>query len=254
MKLEGKKALITGGAIGIGRAIAKLFVEEGCRIAIADIDSNKGKETKQELARLGKAKPLFIKTDVSNAKQVKQMAEEVTAEFQTVDILVNNAAIWRPGTVVSLKEDTWDKVIDTNLKSIYIVSKYIFPNMQENGGGTVVNLASVAGVVGAPQAAAYSASKGGVVNLTRNMALDFANDGIRVNAICPGLVDTAQGEQVVGYYKPDEDPEVAKNSWHPIGRVGYPDDIAKAALYFASDQSSFATGSIFVIDGGLSAE
>jgi NAD(P)-dependent dehydrogenase (short-subunit alcohol dehydrogenase family) len=171
-----------------------------------------------------------------------------------VDVLVNNAAIWRPGRVTDLDEETWDSVLNTNLKGIFLVSKHVLPVMIKAKQGVVVNVASVAGLVGAPGASAYAASKGGVVNLSRSMALDFAAHNIRVNCLCPGLTDTAQGDSVVGHYKPEMNPTEAKRTWQPLHRVGTPEDMAKAALYVASDDAEFMTGSIFVIDGGLTAQ
>ncbi|UCE56188.1 MAG: SDR family oxidoreductase [Desulfobacterales bacterium] len=250
MKLEGKSAVITGGAMGIGKAIAKLFAMEGCRVVIADMEEEKGDKTQKEIEKQG-GSCLFIPCDVSKAGDVKEMVQKAIAFCSSIHILVNNAAIWRPGRVTDLTEELWDQVIDTNLKSIFLVSREMIPLLQKAGGGSLINIASVAGLVGAKEASAYNASKGGVVNLTRGMALDFAQDRIRVNCICPGLIETAQGDMVVAHYAPDQDPQAAMASWQPMAQIGKPQDVAKAALYFASDDSSFATGSIFVIDGGL---
>lgn len=253
MKLKSKSAVITGGSIGIGKAIAELFASEGCRVVIADVKEEKGIETQKEVEKRG-GSCLFIPCDVSEASDVKQMAQKASVFCGGIHILVNNAAIWRPGKVTDLTEELWDQVINTNLKGIFLVSKEIIPIIQKEGGGSVINIASVAGLVGARGASAYNASKGGVVNLTKGMALDFAQDQIRVNCICPGLIETAQGDMVVAHYAPGQDPRTAMGSWQPLSRVGLPQDVANATLYFASDESSFATGSIFVIDGGLTAE
>ncbi|MFQ6066028.1 MAG: SDR family NAD(P)-dependent oxidoreductase [bacterium] len=248
-----KSAVITGGAMGIGKAIARLFSREGCRVVIADINEEKGAETQKEIEEQG-GRCLFIRCDVARADEVRNMAQKAVSFCGSINILVNNAGIWRPGRVTDLTEETWDQVLNTNLKGIFLVSKEIIPYMQEEGGGSIINVASVAGLVGSREASAYNASKGGIVNLTRGMALDFAKDNIRVNCICPGLIDTAQGDMVVGHYAPGKDPKTAKESWQPLARAGIPQDVAKLALYLASDESSFATGSIFVIDGGLTAE
>ena len=253
MRLEGKSAGITGGAMGIGKAIAQLFSSEGCRIVIADVDEGKGIETQKEIEKQGEH-CLFVKCDVSRADDVGNMVEKAVAFCGGVNILVNNAGIWRPGKVTDLTEEIWDQVLNTNLKEMFLVSKEIIPHMQKAGGGSIINIASVAGLVGARDASAYNASKGGVVNLTRGMALDFAKDNIRVNCLCPGLTETAQGDMVVAHYAPGKDPRTAMMSWQPLPRVGTPQDVAKAALYLASEESAFATGSIFVIDGGLTAE
>ncbi len=253
MKLEGKSAVITGGAMGIGKAIAQLFASEGCQVVIADIDEEQGTATQKEIEEHG-GNCLFVKCNVSKADDVKNMAQKALSFCSSVHILVNNAAIWRPGRVTDLTEELWDQVINTNLKGIFLVSKEIIPLMQKEGRGSIINIASVAGLVGAREASAYNASKGGVVNLTRGMALDFAKDHIRVNCICPGLIDTDQGDMVVDHYAPGKDHQTAMASWQPLARAGIPQDVAKAALYFASDDSAFATGSIFAIDGGLTAE
>jgi dihydroanticapsin dehydrogenase len=252
-RLEGKSAVITGASMGIGKGIATLFASEGARVVIADVDVQKGNETQKEIEAAG-GNCLFVKCDVSNAGDVKEMVQKAVEFCGGVQILVNNAAIWRPGKVTDLTEELWDQVLGTNLKGVFLVSREIIPVMQKAGGGAVINIASVAGLVGAKGASAYNASKGGVVNLTRGMALDFAPDHIRVNCICPGLTDTAQGDMVVDHYAPGEDHHTAMKSWQPLEYLGTPQDIAKAALYFASDDSAFATGSIFVIDGGLTAE
>lgn len=253
MKLKDKVALITGGAIGIGAATARLFAQEGAKIALIDIDTAQGQETCQEIQGRG-GSCQFYQADVSNGEQVARVLGQIVQDFKQVDILVNNAAIWRPGRVTDLDEETWDNVLNTNLKGIFLVSKHILPVMIKAEQGVVINVASVAGLVGAPDASAYAASKGGVVNLSRSMALDFAPYNIRVNCLCPGLTDTAQGDSVVGHYKPETDPTEAKRTWQPLHRVGTPEDIAKAVLYMASDASQFMTGSIFVIDGGLTAQ
>lgn len=253
MKLNDKVAVITGGAIGIGAAIARLFAREGAEIALIDIDATRGQETCQKIES-GGGSCQFYQADVSNAEQVARVLGQIVQDFKRVDILVNNAAIWRPGRVTDLDEETWDSVLNTNLKSIFLVSKYILPVMINAKQGIVINVASVAGLVGAPEASAYAASKGGVVNLSRSMALDFAAYNIRVNCLCPGLIDTAQGDSVVGHYKPEMDPTEAKRTWQPVHRVGTPEDVAKAALYMASEDAEFMTGSIFVLDGGLTAQ
>ena len=159
MKLRRKSAVITGGAVGIGKAIAQLFSSDGCQVVIAD--------------------------------EVKNMVQKGISFCGSINILVNNAGIWRPGRVTDLTEETWDQVLDTNLKGIFLVSKEIISLMQKEGEGSIINLASVAGLVGSRDGPAYNASKGGIVNLTRGMALDFAKDSIRVNCICPGLIDSA---------------------------------------------------------------
>ena len=253
MKLQGRTAVITGGGYGIGAAIGGLFAREGARVALVEIDAAHGEETARQIREAGGDCKSYV-ADVSKADQVAWAAGQILQDFGAVDILVNNAGIWRPGTVVDLDERTWDSVVDTNLKSVFLVSRKFLPGMIERRRGVVVNVASVAGLVGAPGASCYAASKGGIVNLSRSMALDFAPYDVRVNCLCPGMTDTAQGDSVVGHYKPQTDPTEAKRHWQPLARIGTTEDVAKAALYLASDDSEFMTGSIHVLDGGLTAQ
>lgn len=253
MKLQGRTAVITGGGFGIGAAIGRLFAQEGARVALVEIDAAHGEETARRIREAGGDCKAYV-ADVSKADQVAWAAEQILQDLGAVDILVNNAGIWRPGTVVDLDERTWDSVVDTNLKSVFLVSRKFLPGMIERRRGVVVNVASVAGLVGAPGASCYAASKGGIVNLSRSMALDFAPYDVRVNCLCPGMTDTAQGDSVVGHYKPKADPTEAKRHWQPLARVGTTEDVAKAALYLASDDSAFTTGSVHVLDGGLTAQ
>jgi dihydroanticapsin dehydrogenase len=253
MKLEGRVAVITGGGHGIGAAIGRLFAREGARVALVEIDGTHGEETARKIREDGGDCRSYV-ADVSKADQVARAAGQILKDCPVIDILVNNAGIWRPGRVIDLDEQTWDSVLDTNLKSVFLVSRQFLPGMIERKRGVVVNVASVAGLVGAPGASSYAASKGGIVNLSRSMALDFAPYNVRVNCLCPGMTDTAQGDSVVGHYKPDLDPTEAKRHWQPLARVGTTEDVAKAALYLASDDSEFMTGSIHVLDGGLTAQ
>jgi NAD(P)-dependent dehydrogenase (short-subunit alcohol dehydrogenase family) len=253
MKLDGKVAVITGGGYGIGAAIGRLFAQEGARVALIGRDGSRGEKTAQEIRGRGGDCRFYV-ADVSKAEQVAKVAARILQDYPRVDILVNNAGIWRPGRVVDLDEETWDSVLDTNLKGMFLVSKHFLPGMMERKAGVLINVSSVAGMVGAREASAYAASKGGIINLSRSMALDFAPFNVRVNCLCPGMTDTAQGDTVVGHYKPDADPTEAKRNWQPLRRVGTAEDVAKAALYMASEDSDFMTGAIQVLDGGLTAE
>jgi NAD(P)-dependent dehydrogenase (short-subunit alcohol dehydrogenase family) len=253
MQLKNKSAIVTGGSTGIGKAIAELFSKEGCCVVIADVNKEGGKKTQKDIEKNG-GRCLFIQCDVSKSSQVKKMVNKAIEFCGSINILVNNAGIWRPGKITDISEQLWDLVINTNLKGIFLVSREVIPHMQKIGGGSIINVASVAGLVGARDASAYIASKGGVVNLTRGMALDFAKDNIRVNCLCPGLIQTAIGDMVVSHYAPEKDPLKAMSGWQPLPKIGTPEDIAGAALYLASDQSAFATGAMFVVDGGLTAE
>ncbi len=253
MRLEGKVAVVTGGTIGIGAAIGRLFAQEGARVALIGRDGARGEKTCQGIRSQGGDCRFYV-ADVSRADQVAKVAARILKDYPKVDILVNNAGIWRPGRVIDLDEETWDSVLDTNLKGMFLVSRQFLPGMMERKSGVVINVSSVAGLVGAAEASAYAASKGGIVNLSRSMALDFAPFNVRVNCLCPGMTDTAQGDTVVAHYKPGGDQKEEKRNWQPLRRVGTPEDVAKAALYLASDDSEFMTGSMFVIDGGLTAQ
>ena len=253
MKLKGKVAVVTGGTIGIGAAIGKLFSEEGAAVVLFGRDSANGKKTCREIEDAG-GKCRFLSVDVSDSAAVEKASAQVLSEFPNVDILVNNAGIWRPGSVVDLDEETWDSVIGTNLKGTFLVSRAFLPGMMLRKRGVVINMASVAGLVGAREASSYAASKGGIVNLSRSMALDFAPYNIRVNCLCPGMTETAQGFSVVSHYKPGGDQTEEKRNWQPLQKVCMPADVAKAALYMASDDSDFMTGSMLVLDGGLTAQ
>jgi NAD(P)-dependent dehydrogenase (short-subunit alcohol dehydrogenase family) len=253
MKLKGKIAVITGGTIGIGAAIGRVFASEGARVALIGRNGAQGEKTCESIRREDSDCKFYV-ADVSKADQVGEAAAQILKGFPQVDILVNNAGIWRPGRVTDLDEETWDSVLDTNLKGMFLVSRHFLPGMMERKCGVVINVASVAGLVGAADASSYAASKGGIVNLSRSMALDYAPFNVRVNCLCPGMTETAQGHTVVAHYKPDGDQTEEKRNWQPLRRVCTPDDVAKAALYLASDDAEFMTGSIFVLDGGLTAQ
>jgi NAD(P)-dependent dehydrogenase (short-subunit alcohol dehydrogenase family) len=253
MRLKGKTAIITGGGDGIGHASALLFAREGAsKIAIVDFNAEKGKETVGLLRSEG-IEALFIETDVRQSSDVQSMVGTVVEHFGRIDILVNNAGVAGAVPVVDLSEDDWDRIIDTDLKSVFLCSKYVIPEMIKAGGGCIVNLASVLGIVARVRTSAYAAAKGGVILLTKNMALDYVSANIRINAVCPGFVMT---ELVRKYINRCEDPEQTHRELadlHPMGRLAQPEEIAHAVLFLASGESSFVTGSSLVIDGGYSA-
>ncbi|MBV1906391.1 MAG: SDR family oxidoreductase [Pseudomonadales bacterium] len=253
MRLENKSVLITGAGSGQGRAAAKLFAQEGAKIVVFDRDKTGAEETvAQILTNQGKAQ-LAI-GDVSKAADVQSAIELAKEAHGGLDVLYNNAAIWSAGNidnyVTELDEDGWDAVITVNLKGLYLCCKYGIPALIESGGGSVINVASVAGLKGSRNRShAYSASKGGVISLTRSMAIAYAKDGVRVNVICPGGVDTPMLQPMVN--TPDRFDKFAKA--HPLGRMGEPEDIAKTALFLASDDSAWITGVTIPVDGGISA-
>ncbi len=247
--LGGKVAMITGAASGIGLAAAKRLTEMGASIALVDINEAKGKEAAEEIERLGK-RARFFKCDVTSDSDCKKTTEDVYQEFGKVDILFNNAGVTRRKNVVELSEEEWDLVLNVNLKSVYLLSRHVIPHMIKQGGGSIINTGSGWGLKGGPNAAAYCAAKGGTVNLTRAMAIDHGRQGIRVNCVCPGDTDTELLHDEAAQLGVDDTEFMEEAADRPLHRVGLPEDIANAVLYFASDMSSWVTGSVLVVDGG----
>jgi NAD(P)-dependent dehydrogenase (short-subunit alcohol dehydrogenase family) len=244
-RLKNRVALITGGASGIGRATCVLFAREGAKVMVADYAAEGGNETVRQIKAAG-GDAAFVRVDVSKSAEVQNMIVTTVKTYGRVDILFNNAGIEGPSAkLANYKEEDWDRVIAIDLTAVYLGMKYVIPEMIKQGGGVIISTASVAGLVGFPGSGAYAAAKAGVINLTRMAALEYADKNIRVNCICPGIIDTPMVDRVVGG-RPKE--RVVKAE--PIGRLGKPEDIANAALFLASDESSFATGAPFVIDGG----
>ena len=248
MRLNEKVAIITGAASGIGKATAKLFAEHGAKIVVADIDTEGGELTVTEIKNK-EYQGSFIQTDVSIHEKTQKMVDHTINQYGKLDILVNSAGIAMRLPVEELPEDDWHHCLGVNLTGVFLCSKAAIPAMRKNGGGSIINLSSIYGLVGAEVRAAYVASKGAVTNLTRGMALDYAEDNIRVNCICPGFVETPL---VAGVVKnPDEYQKLANK--HPLRRLGQPTEIAYGALYLASDESAFVTGIALPIDGGYTA-
>ena len=248
MRLTGKVAIITGAASGLGRASAKLFAEQGASVVVADRDEAGGLETVTQIRDTG-GQAEFIETDVAVADDVAAMVAKAVTCFGKLDVLFNNAGIAIRKPVADLSEDEWDRCIDTNLKGVFLGSKSAIPEMMRGGGGSIINTASIYGVVGGRTRAAYSASKGGIVNLTRSMALDYASQNIRVNCICPGFVETPLLKKILG----TEAEFQALVDMHPMGRLGRPIETAYAAVYLASDEAAFTTGIALPVDGGYTA-
>jgi NAD(P)-dependent dehydrogenase (short-subunit alcohol dehydrogenase family) len=249
MRLANKIALVTGAASGIGRATATLFAAQGARIVIADRD---GAGAARLAAELGDA-AVWVAGDVSRPEDASAMVRAAEKKFGGLDILVNNAGFGRLGTVETTEIEDWHAVMNVNVNGVFLCSRFAVPVLRAAGGGSIINLASTISVVGIPNRAAYVAAKGAVAALTRAMAIDHAKDGIRVNSVAPGVVDSAYYDQML---KQVPDPEAfvqGLKARSPLNRMGSPEDIANAILYLASDESAFATGSMLTVDGGYTA-
>jgi cyclopentanol dehydrogenase len=251
-RLEGKVALITGGASGIGEATAKLFAREGAKVVVADTQTEKGRAVVAAIKGAG-GKATFVRANVTREGDAKRMVTSTVAKYGRLDILFNNAGVEnsKPDVETSVKE--WDTVMNVNVKGVFLGTKYAVPEMKKRGGGSIINTSSIFGLIGSPGFAAYHASKGAVRLLTKSTALAHAGDNIRANSICPGVIETPMFAQVLSEAP---NPDTARAEWmenEPIGRFGRPDDIAYGALYLASDESSYITGTELVIDGGYTA-
>jgi NAD(P)-dependent dehydrogenase (short-subunit alcohol dehydrogenase family) len=249
MQLANKVAIITGGASGIGRATAFLFAREKATVVIADVNVSGGQAVANEISLAG-GRAFFESADVTCAADCRRVAERVVKEFSKINILFNNAGVIRRATVLEISEEDWDRTMAVNVKSIYLLSREVIPHMQKSGGGVIVNTASGWGLTGGARAAAYCASKGAVVLLTKAMAVDHGPQNIRVNCICPGDTDTAMLRGEATQLGEPSASFLAEAAKRPLGRVGLPEEIARAALYLASDASSFVTGTALVVDGG----
>ena len=246
--LANKTALITGAASGIGRATAQLFAREGASVVIADLNPQ-GQTVADEIKSAG-GHAIFVPTDVTRAEDCQRLVDRTLSEFGTIHILFNNAGIIRRASVLELTEEDWDRVMAVNVKSIFLLSRPVIPVMIKSGGGSIINTASGWGLAGGARAAAYCASKGAVVLLTKAMAIDHGPQKIRVNCICPGDTDTNMLRTEAQQLGEKEDQFLVESARRPLGRVGSPEEIAQAALYLASDASSFVTGTALVVDGG----
>ena len=245
MRLKNKVAIVTGAGSGIGRSIALAFAREGAKVVVADLNEKGGLET-VDLVKKEKEEAIFVKVDVSQAENIDQMVEVCLKEFGQVDILVNNAGIVKMSPLHETTEEDWDKILGVNLKSVFLSSKKVLPIMLSQGKGKIINVASIAGLVGFSNLGAYCASKGGIIALTREMALEYAPQKINVNCIAPGIIKTAMTKEMLA----DPATKQSFESSTPYPRLGEPEDIAQAAVYLASDESDFVNGEILVVDGG----
>ena len=245
MRLNDKIAIVTGGGRGIGRAVALRFAEERATVVVDDVNDTLGTETVAAITDAG-GEALFINADVSNAADAQRLIAETVDTYGTVDILVNNAIC----STADVLNNNWDANLAVALQGTSHCSNAVIPIMQEAGGGGIINIASVNGLIGLQAIHAYSAAKGGVIALTRSMAVAHGKDNIRINCICPGTIQTEVWEPML-----ERNPQILDEitPWYPLGRIGQPIDIANAALFLASDEANFATGAVFVIDGGLTA-
>jgi NAD(P)-dependent dehydrogenase (short-subunit alcohol dehydrogenase family) len=250
-EFQNKVVIVTGATSGSGRAAAIAYAREGAKVVVAGRRAKEGEETVRLLQAQG-GEGIFVKTDVSKAVQVKELVERTLQKFGRLDIAFNNAGIEQvPLPFLEQEEETFDQVVDINAKGVWLCMKYEIPAMLKTGGGSIVNTASVFGVIGVPGNEIYIASKHAIVGLTKSVAVEFGKQGIRVNAILPGVVDTDMYQRFAG-----DKPEV-RAQWlalHPIGRIGKPEDVAEAAIWLSSSKSSFVTGHSLMVDGGYTAQ
>jgi len=249
--LDGKIALVTGGGSGIGRATALIFAREGAKVVVADIVVDGGEET-VKMIKVAGGDALFVKVDVSKAADVEAMVHQTVEMYGRLDCAFNNAGIeGEQAPIVENSEENWDRVININLKGVWLCMKYEIPQMLKQGGGAIVNTSSVAGLVGFQGITPYVASKHGVAGLTKTVALEYATSGIRVNAVCPGVIRTPMIDRFTGG---DAEAEAQFTSLEPVGRMGTPEEIGEAVVWLCSEAASFVTGHPMVVDGGFFAQ
>jgi 3-oxoacyl-[acyl-carrier protein] reductase len=253
---DGKVVIVTGGALGIGRATAIEFAREGARVTIADINAEAGRSALEAMESVGEPGHLVI-GDVARATECERVVRETVDRFGGVDVLFNNVGIQPRASYANVEgttEEMWDRILDVNLKSYFLMSKYALPEIRRRGGGAIVNTASVQGLQSMKGVPAYAASKGGVLSFTRQMALDYAEDHIRVLAVCPGTIDTEMARTSAALDPAGVEAALERmGKSHPIGRIGTGLDIANAVLFLASDKASFMTGEYVCVDGGYMA-
>jgi NAD(P)-dependent dehydrogenase (short-subunit alcohol dehydrogenase family) len=246
MRLAGKVAIITGGGSGIGKAMAVAFFREGASVVIAGRDQKKLNSAGTEIG----ANCLAVVADVSKREDVEKLVAATIRKFKRIDVLVNNAGVLLPGTAETISEEDFDQTFDVNVRGLWLLSRAVLPHMRSAGGGSIINIGSVLSMLGARNRVAYAASKGAVLAMTKAMALDHAAENIRVNCICPGIVET----ELVAKFNTDENARRQRLAMHPVGRFGQPEDVAGLAVFLASDESRWITGTAQTVDGGYSAQ
>jgi len=249
MGIEGKRALVTGAASGMGAASAKLLAADGAKVVLADIDAEAAKAVARAIRDAG-GEAIAVGCDVASTSDVKRAVDTAVESFGGLEVVVNCAGIIRRASVVETAEEEWDRVMAVNIGSVFLTGKHAVPVMTAGGGGSIINISSGWGLKGGPDAASYCASKGAVVNLTRAMAIDHGPQGIRVNCICPGDTDTPMLRSEAKQLGLDEATFLEESAERPIKRLGTGEDIARAVRYFASDDSAWVSGSTLVVDGG----
>ena len=253
-EFSGKVAVVAGGARGIGKAAARKLATQGAAVLICSDQENQLREALVELREREDLEVSGAQADVTSSADIARLVDFASDAYGGVDVLVNSAGIQRYGTVVETEEDTWDEVLDVNLKGIYLASKYVIPKMKERGGGSIINLSSVQAFASQKGVAAYTASKGGINALTRAMALDHAEENIRVNAVCPASVNTPMLRWSADLFRGEKSVEETVAEWgkmHPLGRVARVEEVAEVIAFLASDRASFVTGGEYKVDGGM---